>query len=256
MVSIAHGISTTDPESRVLVNIGDFLSYRAADQIYNSGMGQSNITIISDTSGLTQYQNGKTHQSTGQPGMIDNMPDVRLYEPADKEDMFEIINYVLTKNEGVDYIRTFDYEIEDFPKQHSTTEFKDHYLVYKSDSDIDVQLVGCGLTTSKLYQSAKKMKKRYDVDSLLVNINNHNSVEGKFSEYFEKDKPLFVAYNGSPDFLTNKISRTLVENKITPSNVYGHGFYKGDTGETEDLIKAYNLDSEGLIEVINQNLKI
>ncbi|MDY6788891.1 MAG: hypothetical protein SVV03_02910 [Candidatus Nanohaloarchaea archaeon] len=252
LTAAAHGLSVTDPDSRVIVNIGDFLTYRAADQIFTAGLGKSNLTIISDTGGLTQNQNGKTHQSAGQPGMIDSMTGVNFYEPADVEDMFNVLNEALTENEGVDFIRTYSYEEDLVPKEYTSSDFTDHYVAFESGEGPDIHLVGSGLVTPELYETAEMINDAYDKDCRLINIGNHDLDEERFAEYFDSGKPVFVAYNGSSDFVTGNVSKALIRGGVDVPDIYSHGFSRGDTGTTEELLKEYKLDSEGLFEVISQ----
>lgn len=252
LLSAAHGLSVTDPSARVMVNLGDFLSYRAADQIFASALGQSNVTVISDTAGLTQSRNGKTHQSAGQPGMIDSMPGATFYETADVKDMFNALNRSLTENDGLDYIRTHSLNSEFLPREWTTTEESDHYVSFEPNEEPDIHLVGSGLVTPGLNEAAEMLEED-GVESRVINVVNHNAVDESINPYFNDESPVFVAYNGSPEFLSGNISKALLNGGINPSQVHEHGFDRGDTGTLDQLLDAYQLDGKGLYQKISED---
>ena len=81
-IAMSHGISVENPNARIYVCYGDAFVYRALDQINAATTGKSNIAIVGENSGIFQGQNGKTHQSVGQPSALMSIPELKFYEPA------------------------------------------------------------------------------------------------------------------------------------------------------------------------------
>lgn len=252
IVAMAHGLSVSDPDARVIVNIGDFLSYRAADQINAAAQGDSNIIILADAAGLTQSRNGRTHQSVGQPAMIASMPGVSLYEPADVPDLYAVLNRLLSLNTGVNYVRTYRYNAPCLP---AMTDRNTQYYTVRDSVDPKLTLIGSGLTTHLLLSAAEILSSRYGIDSRLLNVIEHKAVNSEFCKRVVPGRPAFMAYNGAPGVLQGRIASALLETGFhMPSVFIAHGFENGDTGSTDDLLAAYRLDAEGLISVIDERI--
>ena len=87
-IAMCHGISTDNPESRILSCFGDAFIYRALDQVNAAAMGKSKMTIVGVWPGIQGAQNGKTHQTVGQPSAVMAIPELNFYEPADAIDLY------------------------------------------------------------------------------------------------------------------------------------------------------------------------
>ena len=77
---MAHGLRVADPGAVVIVLCGDAFAYRSCDQLNAMAQSEDNIVVYSVQAGLSGARDGATHQSSGQPGAILTMPNVRLFE--------------------------------------------------------------------------------------------------------------------------------------------------------------------------------
>ena len=103
-----------------------------------------------------------------------------------------------------------------------------------------------------MVEAAKKL----DLENIpirVINVINQKKLDSSFVSLLEPGCPVLTVYNGNPQILQSSVSRVVMESSnLRPSKIKGHGFYFGDTGSIEDLTKAYQLDSEGIISVIQR----
>ncbi len=242
LISMAHGLSLSLPNSRIIINSLDAFTYRSLDQLNSAVQGKSSMVIISDVSGLTNSKNGKTHQTSGQPGAILMMPGIIFLEPWDVIDTFNCLNWAIGESRGIIFIRIHSSNVELF----DTSKFERNinwYVVYESVSEPDLVIISSGFTVSESIKAAKILEKE-NIMVRVINIINHKSLNKDFSKLIVGGKPVLTVYNGNSDVLKSCVSMSLMEFGINiPSCIHGLGFNFGATGDIENLIKKYNLDS-------------
>lgn len=257
LISMAHGISTTDPNARIIIPYGDTFLYRAADQINAASQGHSKFLISSRMSGLSMDRNGKTHQSSGQPGLIATMPGVDFFEPADVRDLYNVFNWFMSENPGLVYVRSHRVNVELLERQTSDLENIKYYITFDSDKKPDLVLVGSGFVVSEAVKAAKKMYQEDGLSVRVINVVNPKKLDQGFVEMTENDRPIMTIYNGNPLILQNPVTTAVMENSsFRPSVIKSHGFEYGDTGRLKDLMRHYRLDSDGIIQTVKEKLII
>lgn len=248
-IAMCHGISTDNPESRILSCFGDAFIYRALDQVNAAAMGKSKMTIVGVWPGIQGAQNGKTHQTVGQPNAVMAIPDLNFYEPADAIDLYNIFNKVLTENNGINYIRLSKEKIKierDIKDIHNTGA----YFVHKESDNPDAVIVSSGFPLQNCVQAAIKLKEEQGLSINVINIVSPK----KFHEYAPNlilnDSPILAVYNGSPDMLAQCIGSAILNNKSLPrpQEFYSHGFTGGTTGTFNQLVNHYGFDSKSIEE--------
>lgn len=248
-LAMSHGISVMNPGTRIFINYGDAFIYRASDQINAICQSGSRMILMSEFSGLTQEKNGKTHQSSGQPTAIFSIPGSYFFEPADVQDLFNILNWSLTNNPGFVYLRSHRANINPLERGVSDKKNIDNYVVFDDSSKPDHIIAASGYVVSEAVEAAKKLKSEgYSVR--VINLVNHKSVDDKFVELLCDGVPVLTAYNGSPNHLKSIISSAILGTKGNrPSIIKGIGFEFGTSGSFKDLLKHYSLDSDGIKNV-------
>lgn len=255
MIAMAHGISVTDPHARVIVNYGDAFIYRAMDQINASAQGGSSMTILSEYAGLSQGQNGATHQSIGQPACMATAPGINFYEPADVTDIFTVLNKSLTYNTGIDYIRIHREDVTELPRTESDPDWR-AYEIRREESP-DVVVVTSGLLAGHTLEASNVLAQQDSVRCRVVNVVDLSAVDAQFAQkYLENDIPVVTTYNGTPQLLGSALAQAVLSSQHSPrpNKMVNHGFTKGDTGKVNDLLKAMKLDAAGVREIILQTI--
>lgn len=255
-IAMAHGISIENPESRIFVCYGDAFLYRAMDQINAAAQGKSNILISGENAGIFQGQNGKTHQSIGQPGALLNMPDVNVYEPSDAMDLFNVYSKALSKNKGLSYVRIHRGAVN-IERNNADKDSTDAYYVHMPDTEPKFTIMASGFMLENAVKAAKNMEVKYGIPTSVLNIINQGSLSKSLPKLLETTTPILTVYNGNPDVLRNSVSGAILENPDipTPKFITGHGVMEGTTGAVKDLIKFYQLDEDGILDIAMNSLK-
>lgn len=255
-IAMAHGISVESPESRIYVCYGDAFLYRAMDQINAAAQGKSNILINGENAGIFQGQNGKTHQSVGQPGALLHMPGVKVYEPADTVDLYNIYSKVLSENAGLSYVRLHRGAVR-LERNDSDKESTDAYYVHKPDVTPKFTIIASGFMLENAVEAAKQMEAIYKIPTAVINVVNQKTLSNSLPHLLETSTPILTVYNGNPDVLKDSVSGAILENPGTPRPqiVAGHGFMEGTSGAVSDLIRHYKLDKDGIVDIAMNTIK-
>lgn len=255
-IAMAHGISVENPESRIYVCYGDAFLYRAMDQINAAVQGKSNILISGENAGIFQGQNGKTHQSIGQLGALSYMPEIKVYEPSDVVDLYNIYSKALSENKGVSYVR-FHRGTVNLERDSSDKESTDAYYVHKPDITPQFTIIASGFMVENAVKAAKIMEVKYWIPTAVINVVNQGSLSISLPNLLETSTPILTVYNGNPNILKNSVSGAILENSDIPKPKFitGHGFVEGTSGSVNDLIKFYKLDVDWILDVAMSSIK-
>jgi transketolase len=255
LFALSHALSVSDNNARVIVKSHDAFLYRAADQIQSINLGGSKVIVFGDYGGLSGCYNGETHISVGQSSVILGMANTELFEPADSQDFWEIINYALNDNPGLVYIRLYSKET---PYLARITSNKDCYVTYEPKETPVATIVSCGLTAKDCVEAATNLEER----GIFVRVVNMVKLKG-FSEknvlsFLQPGKPVLTVYNGTPSILESIVSKVILSklNKETvKSYIHGIGFSVGESGTMGELKKTFGLDAPSIEESVIEMLR-
>jgi transketolase len=255
-IAMAHGISITNPNARIYINYGDAFAFRALDQINAAAQGGSSMLIAGEYSGLSQGENGRTHQSVSQPGALMQIPELRFYEPADVQDLYNVFNSVFSTNEGLVYVRIHAKKVGVLERDTKDKGNIQCYITHEPDKIPDLIIVGSGLTVESSVWAAKRLELEKDIAVRVINVVNPKDLNDSFVSMLEDGKPVLSVYNGNSRTLQAQVSRAVMEAEgKLPSVVNGHGFDVGTSGNLLDVEKHYQLDAEGIALRALQTLK-
>lgn len=246
-IAMSHGISVEHPGARIYVCYGDAFAYRASDQMHAAATGGSNIMIVGENAGIFQGQNGKTHQSVGQPGALQSMPELDFYEPADAVDLHNIFSYILGKNKGVSYVRfhrgTVEIERED--KDH-----RNHiaYFVHQPEQAAQLLIMSSGFTAQNAVNAAKTLELEHGIPTSVTNVVAPNKLGENIIDLIKERTPIVTVYNGSANILASRVAHAILSNPDTPRPdfIAALGYEAGTTGSVNDLIKHFGFDAPGI----------
>lgn len=253
MLGMAHGLSLSYPDSRIIINSLDAFTYRGIDQLNAISQGESSVVIISDVAGITNSRNGKTHQTAGQPGAILSMPGVTMLEPGDVKDLYNCLNWAIGESRGPVFIRTFRSAVEPFTLRGEIENNLTYYPVHKPKNP-ELTIVASGYTVSSSLKAAKILE-REGISVEVINVINQKELDDNFANTLTSNKPVLTVYNGTPEILQASVTRVIMQSSgDKPSRVYGHGFNYGTSGTTSDLAQKFKLDEVGISEISKQIL--
>ncbi|MBT9164727.1 MAG: Transketolase [candidate division WS2 bacterium] len=253
LLAMAHGISVTESSSRILINYGDAFLYRGSDQLHAAAQAGSRMVIVGDDGGLSGAGNGSTHQSSGQPGILLTMPGVTFLEPADVEDFYNCLNWVLSKYpRGPVYIRLHNAPVQSITLPPGGQRNVHFFTVYEPTVKLQAVVVSAGLVTHGAIEAARRLESR-DIGVRVVNVINPKSLDKEFVGLLGDGLPVLTVYNGSAAVLQFAVAKAAMECETPrPSRIVGHGFDIGTSGKINDLIKHFKIDGAGIEEVMRQ----
>ncbi|QQG44038.1 MAG: hypothetical protein HYW86_04200 [Candidatus Roizmanbacteria bacterium] len=248
-VAMAHGISISDPSARIFINFGDAFIYRAMDQLNAAAQGSSKMFIVGEHSGLTQDRNGKTHQTSGQPGALVHIPGLIVKEPSDVQDLYNVFNWAFTKNPGIIYARLHRKNITPLYREEKDKNNIKSYITHEPCKKPSLVIVSSGFTTHNAVKAAEILECEYDIPTRVINVIGLNELDEDFVHLLEPDVPVLTVYNGSGKVLQSMVSSAVMESTfLRPSVIRGYGFEFGTSGSLEDLEKYYKLDKQGIAQ--------
>ncbi len=248
-LALAHGVSLTDPSARIIINSFDAFMYRWMDQVNAAVQGGSSMLIIADVAGITNSLNGKTHQSSGQPGAVLLMPGITFLEPWDAEDTFRCLNWAIGESRGVVYLRVHSSRVM---TRASAGVIRNTacYTAYESRTPPSAVIIASGLTVDTSIQAAAILEKD-GIGVRIVNLINHKEPGPGLMDAIVPDRPLLTVYNGAKEVLLGNIaSRVMQAGSPRPSSVRGMGFDFGTTGALEDLKRHVGIDPDTIAAMV------
>ncbi|MDD2732287.1 MAG: hypothetical protein PHI53_03790 [Candidatus Pacebacteria bacterium] len=250
LMGMAHGISVTDPNSRIVIVEGDPFIFRAIDQIHAISQARSKMIILGCDSGLFEARNGSTHQTTGQPGALLSMPGMTLLEPADLIDLKNCFNWALTEYSGPAYLRLHSGVISCLPVKESQRNIV-AYVVYQPVSKPKIILVASGFPVIEAVKTAEKWAK-LRTGIKVVNVINMKEINQSFANFFDENTPILTIYNGNPFILQSAVAGALAKSGKCPPIILGHGFTMGTSGKLDNVLKYFQLDGSGIENTIKR----
>jgi len=255
-IAMAHDISTQDPDARLYVCYGDAFAFRAADQMNAAATGGSSMLVAGENAGLFQGQNGKTHQSIGQPGAIMQIPEATLLEPADVHDLYNVFSETFTNNIGFTYVRLHRGTMDMLERGQADTRNINAYAVHRPDKSAQLVIAASGFMVGNAVTAAQELEIEHNIPTTVINVINQKTLAHSLPDLLENDAPILTVYNGNPRTLQASVSSAILENPdiVRPQFVIGHGFTGGTSGSVKDLVHYYERDTLGIKNVALRSL--
>ena len=131
-----------------------FAAGRAYDQIRCSiAIPKANVKIIGSSYGLSDYGDGKTHQSVEDANIIRAMPNMVVLNPVDAEEVRKIVPVIASYN-GPVYLRITRNDLPVFTSPNG--EFKIG-KIYPIRAGKDIAIFASGVMVSKAMEAAEKL---------------------------------------------------------------------------------------------------
>ncbi len=253
LTAMAYGISTTDKKSKVLIDVGEEFLYRNADQLNVLSQAKSPVIVLGNMGGICGSKNGPTHQPSGQSGMLTLMPGMKCLEPSDVYDLFGSLNFAFSNTSSPTYIRMHSAPMANID---NNAQRNLEYYITRDSENPEITLIGNGLTL-KGCSDAYDILNKEGINSRVINVVDRKSLDNKFVELLQPEKPVLTVYNGNADSLSYPVSYAIMNStsKNKPSRVVGHGFNYGKSGSLDDLIKYFGFDGQGISNLAKSMLK-
>jgi transketolase len=165
MASVAAGLALTG-KIPFYSTFAVFASGRAYDQIRCSiAIPQANVRICGSSCGLSDFGDGKTHQSVEDANIIRAMPNMTVLNPADAPEIRKMIKAVETYK-GPVYIRVNRNDLPVYTSPEGEYQIGKMYPIVDGK---DVVIFATGVMVSKSVEAAEKLKAE-GISAQVVNV--------------------------------------------------------------------------------------
>jgi len=167
-----------------------FAAGRAYDQIRCSiAIPKANVKLIGSSCGLSDYGDGKTHQSVEDANIIRTIPHMVVLNPADAEEVRKIIPAIL-KYKGPVYLRINRGDLPVYTAPGGTFTIG---KIYPMNEGKDIAIFATGVMVSKAMEAAEKLKKD-KISAQVLNVSTLKPLsKAEVLKYAKGKKAILVA---------------------------------------------------------------
>ena len=221
-----------------------FATGRAFEIIRNSiCYPKLNVKICATHAGLSVGEDGASHQSIEDVGIMRTLPNMRIFVPCDQYETKAVIDYVA----GIDgpcYVRLGRGKVDDVYNEKSTFNFDKVDILRKGK---DVVLFAMGLMVQEALKAAEEL------DATVVNVSTIKPIDEDSIKALLKEHKVAYAleehniYGG----LFSAISEVKAKTDIaTPVYPIGVNDKFGESGKAKDVLEKYGLTAKHVVEVV------
>ena len=252
MIGMAAGmtIGSKIPYTGTFAN---FSTARVYDQIRQSvAYSKKNVKICASHAGLTLGEDGATHQTLEDVGMMKMLPNMTVIVPADFNQTKQA-TIAVAELEGPVYLRFGRPSVPIFVKEDAKFEIGKADVVVDGT---DVTIIACGHLVWKSIEAAQELEKQ-GISAEVINMHTIKPLDEKaVLSSVAKTGCVVTAeehmYNGG---LGESIARVLAINNPTPQEFVAVNDTFGESGTPDQLLTKYHIDTPDVIAAALKVLK-
>lgn len=223
----------------------NFSTSRVYDQVRQSiAYSKKNVKICASHAGLTLGEDGATHQTLEDMGMMKMLPGMTVINPCDFNQTRQA-TLAIAEHEGPVYLRFGRPKVPNFiPEDFEFTIGKALHLVEGKD----VSIFATGHLVWHALEAAKELKKQ-GISAEVINIHTIKPIDEKaIRKSVEKTGCVVTAeehqlHGGLGDSIAQVLSRNLP----APMEYIAVMDQFGESGKPEELLEAYGLDTAHIV---------
>ncbi len=251
MASVAAGLAFTGKVA-FINSFAVFTSGRAYDQIRSSVcIPNLNVKVCGSSAGLSDFGDGKTHQSVDDIAIMRVLPHMTVLSPVDAVETAKMVR-AMAAHDGPCYIRINRNDLPVYT--HSDAEYTIGQMDQIRDGH-DVVVFATGVMVSKACLAAEQMEKQ-GVSVRVVNVSTIKPLDIEvLKRYCQGAQGVVTAEEHSViGGLGSAVCEALASEKIT-IELLGINDDFGISAENYDvLLEKYNLTERGIIEKVENVL--
>ncbi|WP_185872929.1 transketolase family protein [Blattabacterium cuenoti] len=248
MIGIAAGLSIGDyiPFTGTFAN---FATSRVYDQIRQSiAYSKKNVKICASHSGLTLGEDGATHQSLEDIGMMKMLPGMTVINTCDYNQTYAA-TIAISKHIGPVYLRFGRPAVANFTNINQPFQIG-KALILKEGKDITI--VCTGHLVWECLEAAKILDKTMNISCEIINVHTIKPLDQQtILNSIRKTKCIVTAeehnYWGGLGESISRIIMTNHQNNTTIQSIIAVNDTFGESGKPMELLKKYHLDKEAVI---------
>ncbi len=263
----------------VLSTYGVFCSQRNADQMRTTVCyGQFNVLFGGAHGGISVGPDGATHQSLEEISVVGILPNISLVVPCDSVETQKATEYLLLNLSGPKYLR-FAREATPVVTDTKTPfvfgkanvfrlrkvkeEFKEAFEVclaskYQDEGET-VAIIACGPEVPEAMRAAWILKEEFKLETRVLNIHTIKPLDKEAIIKTAKEVEVIVtAEEHQKGGFGNLVAATIMEGGLSKSlrfAMIGVEDRFGESGEPWELVKAFGLTAEHIVQKVIKLLK-
>jgi len=230
-----------------------FLTGRAYDQIRSSvAISEMPVVLVGTHAGILTGEDGATHQSLEDIGLMRALPNMTVLSPADAVEARSAVAFAARAKNPV-YLRLGRAGVPVIFDENTTFDFS-RIRVLNEVKNPKVVVFATGPLVSSTLIALKNLEDEISVR--IVNVCNlsHLDEKGVLDAISDTKRVITAEDHSVKNGLGSAIAEILAENGIG-KKLYRHGMRRfGESGSTEDLYRKYKFDGKGMEEIIREFL--
>lgn len=251
MIGVAAGLATAGkiPFTGTFAN---FSTSRVYDQVRQSiAYSHKNVKLCASHAGLTLGEDGATHQTLEDIGMMKMLPGMTVINPCDYHQT-KAATMAIAKHYGPVYLR---FGRPGWPMFTQDMPFEIGKAIRMNEGS-DVTIVATGHLVWKAVEAAKQLESK-GISCELINIHTIKPLDDDaILKSVAKTKAIVVAEEHNIlGGLGESVARLMAQNTPTPMEFVAVNDTFGESGKVPDLIAKYGLDTADVVQAVVKVLK-
>ena len=250
MIATAAGLAS-EGKIPFVSTFAMFATGRTYDQIRNSiCYPEFNVKIVGTHGGVTVGEDGATHQALEDVSLMRSIPNMTVVVPADCKECEEVIKFA-ADYKGPMYIRLSRCNVPDIFSEDYKFDLNAKVLVEGSD----VTLISNGESLAEAIEASNELQK-HGINAEVIHVPVVKPIDSKtIIDSAKKTNKVVVVENHSIiGGLGSAVCEVLSENYPTKILRIGVNDEFGQSGKSDELVKFYGLDSESIVEKVENFL--
>lgn len=223
-----------------------FATGRAYEQIRNSiCYPKLNVKIVGSHSGLTVGEDGATHQALEDISLMRGLPNMVVLVPSDATETAAAIK-AAAEHQGPVYIRTGRMAVEDIHPDGVDFQIGRGEVLRRGE---DLAIIATGICVKMALEAAETLAKD-GIQARVINMSTIKPIDKDLIIEAAKEckKMVTVEEHNVIGGLGSAVAEVLVENYPVKMKRVGVQDEFGQSGKPNDLLEAYKLTSESIVE--------
>ena len=250
MVTFASGMAK-EGFLPVCYTITNFLIYKSIEQIRNDSIYNKNkIILVGTGSGLSYNHLGPTHHSLEDIGLLNNLPNIRIFSSSDNNDLDEHLRYSLnSKNKLTTYIR--------MGKKNelliNKSKIKINKINYVSKNNSNAALIFTG-PLSECFSNANEKLKKLNVKINIINLHQIKPLTATMLKALAQYKYIYTLEEHFPNTgIKSILSTNLSDKNIIIKSINNKNEFVSHLGSRNYVRNKFGISSNKIFKIINND---
>ena len=254
MMGVAAGLSTCGKVPFVST-FAMFAAGRAFEQIRNSiCYPKLNVKVCATHAGLTVGEDGASHQAIEDLAIMRSIPNMTVICPADDVETEAVIK-AIAEYDGPCYVRLGRLPVNTI-NDAKTYEFKlGKGVTLKEGNDVTIVATGIMVDTAL---EAREILTKEGINARVINIHTLKPLDTELIVNAAKETGAIVTVEEHNIIggLGSAVAEALGEEYPVPVLKVGVNDVFGESGKPEELLKAYGLTAESVVEKVKKSISL